>query len=79
MHLDEYGEKYVTTFRKHLTWYLKGLDGAKKYKERLHTAPSRSEIESILDEMRADPEIQSAIAHRDATHPDAGERMKMTK
>lgn len=78
-HLEEYGEKAITTFRKHLTWYLKGLDGAKKYKERLHTAASQDEVEQILDEMRIDPEMQNAIAHRDATHPDAGERMKLTK
>ena len=40
LHIEQYGEKAVTTFRKHLTWYLKGLDGAKKYKEQLHTASS---------------------------------------
>ncbi|MCX6714709.1 MAG: tRNA dihydrouridine synthase DusB [Candidatus Uhrbacteria bacterium] len=79
LHIEQYGEKSVTTFRKHLTWYLKGLDGAKKYKERLHTAPSREEVEKILDEMRLDPDMKDAIAHRDAAHPDAGERMKLTK
>lgn len=79
LHIEHYGEKAVTTFRKHLTWYLKGLDGAKKYKERLHTAPTRTDVEMILDEMRTDPEMKDAIAHRDATHPDAGERMKLTK
>jgi tRNA-dihydrouridine synthase B len=79
LHLEHYGEKAVTTFRKHLTWYLKGLDGAKKYKERLHTAATQQDIEMILDEMQSDPEMKDAIAHRDATHPDAGERMKLTK
>lgn len=79
LHIEQYGEKAVTTFRKHLTWYLKGLDGAKKYKERLHTSPSQEDVESILSEMRADPEMKDAIAHRDAAHPDAGERMKLTK
>jgi tRNA-dihydrouridine synthase B len=79
LHIEQYGEKAVTTFRKHLTWYLKGLDGAKKYKERLHTAVSQEEVESILGEMRVDPDMKDAIAHRDATHPDAGERMKLTK
>jgi len=78
-HLEEYGEKAITTFRKHLTWYLKGLDGAKKYKERLHTALTKEDVEMILDEMQADPEMQNAISHRDATHPDAHERMKLTK
>jgi hypothetical protein len=29
--------------------------------------------------MRVDPDMKDAIAHRDATHPDAGERMKLTK
>lgn len=79
LHIEQYGEKAVTTFRKHLTWYLKGLDGAKKYKERLHTAASRDDVELILDEMRVDPDMKDAIAHRDAAHPDAGERMKLTK
>ncbi len=79
LHIEQYGEKSVATFRKHLTWYLKGLDGAKKYKERLHTAPTREDVEMILGKMRMDPEMKDAIAHRDAAHPDAGERMKLTK
>lgn len=86
LHIEQYGEKAVTTFRKHLTWYLKGLDGrayrqagAKKYKERLHTAPTREEVEIILEEMKMDPEMKDAIAHRDAAHPDADKRMKLTK
>ncbi len=79
LHIEQYGEKAVTTFRKHLTWYLKGLDGAKKYKERLHTAASREDVENILHEMRIDPDMKDAIAHRDAAHMDAGERMKLTK
>jgi len=78
-HLEQYGEKGVTTFRKHLTWYLKALDGAKKYKERLHVATARLDVESILDEMKSDPDMQEAMAHRDAAHPDASERMKLTK
>ena len=79
LHIEQYGEKAVTTFRKHLTWYLKGLDGAKKYKERLHTAASQELVKEILDEMKLDPDMKDAIAHRDAAHPDAGERMKLTK
>ncbi len=79
LHLEQYGEKSVTTFRKHLTWYLKGLDGAKKYKERLHTAATRELVESILEEMKSDPEMQDAIAHRDGAHPDAGNRIRLTK
>lgn len=79
LHLEHYGEKSVTTFRKHLTWYLKGLEGAKKYKETLHTAPTQENVIMILDAMQSDPEMKDAIAHRDATHPDAGERMKLTK
>ncbi len=79
LHIEQYGEKAVTTFRKHLTWYLKGLDGAKKYKERLHTAASQDIVETILDEIRIDPDMKDAIAHRDAAHPNASERMKLTK
>ena len=79
LHIEQYGEKAVTTFRKHLTWYLKGLDGAKKYKEQLHTASSQEVVGAILDEMRIDPEMQNAIAHRDAANPDAATRIRLTK
>ena len=79
LHIEHDGEKAVTTFRKHLTWYLKGLEDAKKYKERLHTAVTREEVETILDELRLDEIFAHAIAHRDAMHPLAATRMRLTK
>ncbi len=78
-HLEQYGEHGVATFRKHLTWYLKGLDGAKRYKERLHTVSLQAEVNAILDEMKVDPDMQNAVALRDSSHEDAGVRVHMAK
>ena len=80
LHIEQYGERSVPTFRKHLTWYLKGLDGAKRFKAELHTATTQEQVEEILERMRKDGLGDGdTIAHRDATHPDAGNRMKLTK
>jgi tRNA-dihydrouridine synthase B len=49
-HLEQYGERGVTTFRKHLSWYFRGVPGAKPFKERLHTSCSANEVLQILDE-----------------------------
>lgn len=78
-HLEQYGEKAVTTFRKHLSWYLRGLPGAKAYKERLHTALTREEIHEILDEMLFSHILLNGMSERDATHPFANRRVFMAK
>ncbi len=49
LHCQQYGERGVVTFRKHLSWYFKGVPGAKFFREQLHTTSSRSEIEKILN------------------------------
>ncbi|MBI4714273.1 tRNA dihydrouridine synthase DusB [Candidatus Uhrbacteria bacterium] len=51
LHIEQYGLRGVPTFRKHVSWYLRGIAGAKKYKEKLHTATSVEEVNFILDEM----------------------------
>ncbi len=80
LHIEQYGDRSVPTFRKHLTWYLKGLDGAKRFKAELHTAITQEQVEQILETMRTDGLGDGdVIAHRDATHPEAGNRMKLTK
>ena len=43
------------------------------------TTTDQYDIQGILEEMRLDPDMKDAIAHRDAAHPNAGERMKLTK
>lgn len=51
LHLEQYGERGVTTFRKHLSWYFKGLPGSKNFKEDLMKADSRSTLETIFDKI----------------------------
>jgi nifR3 family TIM-barrel protein len=51
LHCEQYGEKGVVTFRKHLSWYFKGLPGAKQFRERLHTVSTRADLDVILDEI----------------------------
>ncbi|MFH1404510.1 MAG: tRNA dihydrouridine synthase DusB [Patescibacteria group bacterium] len=51
LHCEYYGEHGIVTFRKHLTWYFKGMHGAKKYRERLHQVESQHDLYKILDEM----------------------------
>lgn len=50
-HMNQYGERGLVTFRKHLTWYFKGIPGFKKYRERLHTADTRDELLEIFNEI----------------------------
>lgn len=78
-HLEQYGERGVTTFRKHLSWYFRGIDGAKQFKERLHTAPTREAVIQILNEMFEDGLHNEALSTRDALHPFATQRLAMTK
>jgi len=78
-HLEQYGERGVTTFRKHLSWYFRGVEGAKRYKERLHAQTTVTEVYAILDEMLDDKQTQVIISTRDALHPLATQRIFMAK
>lgn len=49
LHLEEYGESGVRTFRKHLSWYFKGLPGAKIYRDPMMRANTKDELLTILD------------------------------
>jgi len=51
LHIQHYGERGVVTFRKHLTWYFKGIANAKIYRQRLHTISSRADLEEVLKEV----------------------------
>ncbi len=48
LHADQYGERGIVSFRKHLTWYFKGLPGAKTLRELLHTISSREDLDRVL-------------------------------
>lgn len=78
-HIEQYGERGVATFRKHLSWYFRGVDGAKPFKDRLHTALTVAEVELILDEMLIDGLKSDGLSTRDALHPLATERIFMGK
>ena len=79
LHVEQYGEIGVRTFRKHLTWYFKSIPGAKQYKERLHTVSAVEELNNILNEMLATGLPDNGLSPRDATHPDAHLRTRLTK
>lgn len=51
LHLKQYGEQAVTTFRKHLSWYFKGIPHFKAHKEVLMKATDRAVIEAEFDAM----------------------------
>jgi len=76
-HVEHYGHNGVKTFRKHLTWYFRGIAGMKPYKLRLHTADSKQVVHAVLQEMLDDK--LKGLSSRDATHPKANERTHMTK
>ncbi len=48
LHIEQYGERGVVTFRKHLSWYFKGQLGAKMIREALHTASTRDQVHDLL-------------------------------
>jgi tRNA-dihydrouridine synthase B len=78
-HLEQYGESAITTFRKHLSWYFRGVPGARIYTERLHAAQNKTEIFNGLDEMLLCGLLNQALSDRDAMNPLAYERMAMAK
>ncbi|KKW29346.1 MAG: hypothetical protein UY72_C0048G0008 [Candidatus Uhrbacteria bacterium GW2011_GWD2_52_7] len=59
LHLEQYGEHAVNTFRKHLSWYFKGIPGFKRLRERMMTAKTKDELLLVLEEIQTP---QAAIA-----------------
>lgn len=49
LHLEQYGPGAVTTFRKHLSWYFKGIGHIKPDRERMMVAKTAEELDAILD------------------------------
>lgn len=50
-HVEQYGVYAVPTFRKHLSWYFKGIPHVKSFRERMMTASTREELDAILDDI----------------------------
>jgi tRNA-dihydrouridine synthase B len=48
MMVKEKGDGGIMEMRKHLCWYMNGLDGAKKYREKLVTVKTLAEIKNCL-------------------------------
>ncbi len=48
LHCAEYGEHGVATFRKHLSYYFKGIENIKPWREQMMKIGTRSELEIIL-------------------------------
>ncbi len=78
-HLEQYGAPGIKTFRKHLSWYFRGVPGARPFKERLHTADAVETVYQILDEILLDGLLHDALSDRDAVNPVATERVFMAK
>ncbi|MBI2473955.1 tRNA dihydrouridine synthase DusB [Candidatus Uhrbacteria bacterium] len=78
-HTEQYGERGIPTFRKHLSWYLRGIPKAKIYKEQLHTAQTQETVFFILDHLVSDGLIEQELSERDANHPQAAKRVFMKK
>lgn len=51
LHLEEYGQRGVPTFRKHLSWYFKGIAHTKPYKDAMMRATTVDELEAVFVEM----------------------------
>ncbi len=47
-HVAQYGERGIVTFRKHLSWYTKGMRGAKDFRSKLVRISSLDELEELL-------------------------------
>jgi tRNA-dihydrouridine synthase B len=43
-HTDQYGERGVITFRKHISWYFKGMDNFKEHRMKLVEAKTSEEV-----------------------------------
>ena len=62
LHLAQYGDRGVATFRKHLGWYFKGVPKAKEIREQLFAAKTREELKEILSVIARSPEDDEAIS-----------------
>ena len=59
LHIEQYGERGIVTFRKHLSWYFKGQPNAKQFRDAMHTTSSRDELEKTLEAfVAADSDIK---------------------
>ncbi len=48
LHLEEYGLNSVNTFRKHLSWYFKGLANFKQHKDPMMKATTKKDLDEVF-------------------------------
>ncbi len=53
LHIEEYGEHGMVTFRKHLSWYFKGQRDSKIFREHLMRLTTLSELERALHQFQS--------------------------
>ena len=51
-HIAFYGPRGIVTFRKHISWYVKGVPGVKAFREDLHTVDSLEALETQVEKLR---------------------------
>lgn len=51
LHVEHYGPKSLTTFRKHLANYFKGVPGVKKFRQQLVRVSTLEELDEILNQL----------------------------
>lgn len=51
LHLNQYGEFGIKTFRKHLTWYFKGYPNIKFYRDQMNRAENKEQLYSVFDQI----------------------------
>ncbi len=61
LHMAEYGPRGITTFRKHLSWYFKGIEGIKSFRTELMQVNSMERLQELLAQFVADSGTASGI------------------
>ena len=66
LHVQQYGATSVPLFRKHLSWYFKGMPGMKSFKDPMMKAMTVDELESVFAQFEADHDANDATTFRPA-------------
>lgn len=54
LHVEQYGERGIVTFRKHLSWYFKGIRGARHFREKLMQVSTLARLDEALEAIPLD-------------------------
>ena len=64
LHVQQYGATSVPLFRKHLSWYFKGMPGMKSFKDPMMKAMTVDELESVFAQFEADHDANDTTTFR---------------